>query len=407
MIKYLLIFLIFILIFIVYINNSNDLLKKITAQSMPNKTFVLITNTSVYVCSSSSSSIYNNSNSMNSKGDSNYSWNSTYKSGIMVKFGGANNSKIHNICPFSNISFFNECKIQSGKNDTNYSNCKLKRFEYNKLNQSNFDRDGHLRADTKFKKQYSFEIKGASDSSSTDKTIIIIDLSKHTQNNLPDLNSPRLKILRENVTGIPDMTSAKNQEIIWTGNIKNYFKKPIGNYNNETYIALQFNTGRHIDEKNNITTTTEERGFGILFDVSNTSNPNLLEYRGDSATYTKYKYDLIKHLAGEDFIFYNLNNKGLPIFINDLLNKDNVKLKIKTFLTKENKRVIETYIDNGSGKEVPYWSLKDLSKLKDDESILDKNGFIKVTEQGSGYIIARTDNIDTRPTSFESYIIGN
>ena len=64
------------------------------------------------------------------------------------------------------------------------------------------------------------------------------------------------------------------------------------------------------------------------------------------------KYDLIKQLAGKDFVFYNLNNKGLPNFINDLLNKDNVKLKVKTFLTKDNKRVIETYIDNGSGKEV-------------------------------------------------------
>ena len=110
-------------------------------------------------------------------------------------------------------------------------------------------------------------------------------------------------------------------------------------------------------------------------------------------------------MAGKDFVFYNLNNKGLPNFINDLLNKDNVKLKVKTFLTKDNKRVIETYIDNGSGKEVPYWVLKDLSKLKDDVSISDKDGFIKVTTQGSGYVITRTDNIDTRPTSFESYII--
>jgi hypothetical protein len=54
---------------------------------------------------------------------------------------------------------------------------------------------------------------------------------------------------------------------------------------------------------------------------------------------------------------------------------------------------------------VPYWVLKDLSKLKDDVSISDKDGFIKVTTQGSGYVITRTDNIDTRPTSFESYII--
>src|SRR6478672_7494789 len=377
MIKHILISLITILILVVFINNSNDLLKKITGQSIPNKTFVLITNTSLYICSSSS--IYNNSNSMNSNGDSNFLRNFTYKSGIMVKFGNPINYDFYNKCPFSNMSFFNECKMQPVNNDIDYSKCKLKRFENKRLIDS---------------------------SSSEDKTIVIIDLSKHIQNNLPDLNSPRLKILRENVTGMPDMTSAKNQEIIWTGNIKNYFKKPIGDYNNETYIALQFNTGRHIDEKNSIsTTTTAERGFGILFDVSNTSNPNLLEYRGDNAIYTKYKYDLIKQLAGKDFVFYNLNNKGLPNFINDLLNKDNVKLKVKTFLTKDNKRVIETYIDNGSGKEVPYWVLKDLSKLKDDVSISDKDGFIKVTTQGSGYVITRTDNIDTRPTSFESYII--
>src|SRR4029079_10371364 len=288
MIKHILISLITILILVVFINNSNDLLKKITGQSIPNKTFVLITNTSLYICSSSS--IYNNSNSMNSNGDSNFLRNFTYKSGIMVKFGNPINYDFYNKCPFSNMSFFNECKMQPVNNDIDYSKCKLKRFEHNRLNPSNFDNEGHLIADTKFKKQYSFEIKrlidssSSSSSSSEDKTIVIIDLSKHIQNNLPDLNSPRLKILRENVTGMPDMTSAKNQEIIWTGNIKNYFKKPIGDYNNETYIALQFNTGRHIDEKNSIsTTTTAERGFGILFDVSNTSNPNLLEYRGDNA----------------------------------------------------------------------------------------------------------------------------
>ncbi len=119
------------------------------------------------------------------------------------------------------------------------------------------------------------------------------------------------------------------------------------------------------------------------------------------------KYDLIKQLAGKDFVIYSLNDKGSPHFINDLLNKNNVKLKVKTFLTKDNKRVIETYIDNGSGREAPYWTLKDLAKLKDDESISDKNGFIKVTTQGSGYVIARTDNIDTRPTSFQSYIISD
>jgi len=108
MIKHILISLITILILVVFINNSNDLLKKITGQSIPNKTFVLITNTSLYICSSSS--IYNNSNSMNSNGDSNFLRNFTYKSGIMVKFGNPINSNIHNKCPFSNISFLMSVK---------------------------------------------------------------------------------------------------------------------------------------------------------------------------------------------------------------------------------------------------------------------------------------------------------
>ena len=408
MIKNLIIFLTSIIILVVCINSSDNLFKKISAQPLSNKTFVLITNTTVYACSSSSISNYSNALN-NNNSDSNFTWNSSYKSGIMVKFGVANNSKIHNLCPFSNISFFSYCPLQLANIDTGYSICKLKGFHNNKLNQSNFDNNGNLIADTKFNKQYSFEIKRSNNSSSSPsgKTIVSIDLSKHIQNNLPFLNSPRLKILRENVTGMPDMATAKNQEIIWTGNIKNYYKKPIDNYNNETYIALQFNTGRHIDEKNSTFTASEERSFGILFDVSNSSNPNLLEYRGDGGIYTKFKYDLIKQLAGKDFVIHSVNDKGSPHFINDLLDKNNVKLIVKTFLTKDNKRVIETYIDNGFGKEVPYWTLKDLAKLKDDESISDKNGFIKVTTQGSGYVIARTDNIDTRPTSFQSYIISD
>jgi hypothetical protein len=415
MIKNIMFILTSILILAIYISSSNNLFKNTIAQSLSDKTFVLITNTSVYTCTSppisnySTSTNNSSSNNNNSISDPSFAWNSSYKSGVMVKFGSINDSKIHNICPFSKISFFNDCNIQSLNNDIKQSNCKLKRFAYNKLNQSNFDKDGNLIADTKFKKQYSFEIKRSINSSPSpsDKIIVIIDLTKHVQNNLPALNSPRLKILRENVTEMPDMAAAKNQEIIWTGNIKNYFTKPSGDYNNETYLALQFNTGRHIDEKNSTSTTIGEKSFGILFDISNSSNPNLLEYRGDGAVYTKYKYDLIKQLAGKDFVFYSLNDKGSPHFINDLLNKNNVKIKVKTFLTKDNKRVIETFIDNGSGKKMPYWVLKDLSKLKDDESILDKDEFIKVTTQGSGYVIARTDNIDTRPSSFASYIINN
>lgn len=72
MIKHLLISLIYVLILVVCINNSNDSFKKISGQSIPNKTFVLITNTSIYICSSPY--IYNISNSMNSNDNSNFLW---------------------------------------------------------------------------------------------------------------------------------------------------------------------------------------------------------------------------------------------------------------------------------------------------------------------------------------------
>ena len=83
----------------------------------------------------------------------------------MVKFGSPHDSKIHNMCPFTNISFFNDCRFQSLNSKIDHSNCKLKRFEYNKLNQSNFDKEGNLIANTKFKKQYSFEINRSINSS--------------------------------------------------------------------------------------------------------------------------------------------------------------------------------------------------------------------------------------------------
>ncbi len=65
--------------------------------------------------------------------------------------------------------------------------------------------------------------------------------------------------------------------------------------------------------------------------------------------------------------------------------------------------MIETFVDNGSGTDVPYWSLSNLTKLKDQEEIDDEKGFIETVNQGSGYVIARTDNIDTRPSSFKSF----
>ncbi|MBA3750787.1 MAG: hypothetical protein H0X03_07875, partial [Nitrosopumilus sp.] len=48
--------------------------------------------------------------------------------------------------------------------------------------------------------------------------------------------------------------------------------------------------------------------------------------------------------------------------------------------------------------------IMDLSKLELYDRITDKNGFVEATRQGSGYIIARTDNIDTRISSFQSLI---
>ncbi len=279
-----------------------------------------------------------------------------------------------------------------------YDTCKIDNFEDNTLNKTNFDKDGSLISSTEFNKQYSFEIEKSKNSSNT--VILSLDFLKHNQSGNTNLNSPRLEIIRENKSGIPNMSAAKNQEIIWTGNIKNYFRIDLNNFT-ETYLTIQFNTGRHGNEDNDTVSIVEKRGLGVLFDVSNKSNPNLLEYRNDNK-YTKFDYEDIKRYAGTDFVFYSLNKNGFPNFINDLINKDNVEIRVKTFITKDNKRVIETFVDNGTGKVIPYWIIKDLSKLKDHDDILDKNGFINSTKQGSGYVIVRTDNIDTRPTSFKS-----
>jgi hypothetical protein len=51
----------------------------------------------------------------------------------------------------------------------------------------------------------------------------------------------------------------------------------------------------------------------------------------------------------------------------------------------------------------PNWTLNNLSKLKEQDDIDDQKGFMDAINQGSGYVIARTDNIDTRPSSFKSF----
>ena len=79
--------------------------------------------------------------------------------------------------------------------------------------------------------------------------------------------------------------------------------------------------------------------------------------------------------------------------------------KVKTFLTDDNKRVIEAYIDPGTGKEIWYWTLKDASKLQYHDEIRDRLGFIETLYQGSGFTYVRTDNIDTRLASLQSFIL--
>ena len=264
------------------------------------------------------------------------------------------------------------------------------------MNSSNFDENGLLIGDTKFNRSYSYEM--VDPVNPQNKIGVDMDFQEHIQTQNHDINSPRLKIVREKPDGMPDMDSAKNQEIIWTGNINGFFKEPKGKYQNETYLVLQFNTGRHGSNASD-----EERGFGVLFDVSNDSKPNLLEYRANK-TYIKYDFEKMKQFAGGDFIFHNLDKGGHPLFVNDLLNKEDVKVKVKTYLTRDDKRAIETFIDNGSGALIPYWTLKDLSKLKNYDRIKDKDGFVEALKQGSGYGIARTDNVDTRTSSFKSLV---
>ena len=296
-------------------------------------------------------------------------------------------------CPYFKILVVDPCPafLKNGSYIVCAANTADKK---NKLGVDNFDENGLLIADTKFNQSYSYEM---SDPVNPQKNLIIImNFQKHVQTQNSDINSPRLQIAREYGNGSVDMSSAKNKEIIWTGNIKGFFEKLIGKYHSETYMVLQFNTGRHGSNE-----SAEERGFGVLYDVSNQSNPNLFEYRANG-TYAKYDFNQMRQLGGGDFVFHNLDENNNPKFINNLTYKENVKLKVKTFLTNDTKRVVETFIDDGSGTEVPYWTLKDLSKLKEHYGVKDKDGFMETITQGSGYVIARTDNIDTRPSSFQS-----
>ena len=303
------------------------------------------------------------------------------------------NNETTGICKILRVSDSISCAEYNG-NRTEIP-CESNDSDEDGLKIDNFGDSGHLLADTRFDQQYSFELN---DPVGQDKKFrVTMDFDKHTQSENNDINSPRLEIVREDSEGVPDMSAAKNQEIIWHGNIHEYFKEPKDKFENETYISLQFNTGRHGSND-----PDEERGFGVLFDVSGSSNPNLLEYR-DDGKYVKYDFNTTKELAQDSFIFHQLDKKGNPIFNNNLTNKENVELKVRTFLTDNDTRMVETFIDNGSGKEIPYWTLNNLSKLKEQEDVDDQNGFMETINQGSGYVIARTDNIDTRPSSFKSF----
>ena len=302
-------------------------------------------------------------------------------------------------CEFDNISdsdtcekfFTNQTIISCDSEINNDSN------DNANLSSTNFDSQGLLLADTKFGNQYSFESKDPL--YPANKMKISMDFDKHTQGGLKNLNSPRIEVVRENMDDEPNMSTAKNQIIKWQGSIKQYFKAPKGDFENETYIDIQFNTGRHTSDNDD-----ERKGFGVLFDISGDSNPNLFEFR-DNGRYVKYDYETIKKLAGDSFIFYHKDNNGNPVFINNLTNTDNVTLKVETHLSGNDSRIVKTFIGNGLGKEIPYWTINNLTKLKEHDEINNEGNFIDTINQGSGYVIARTDNIDTRLLTITSLVL--
>ena len=75
-----------------------------------------------------------------------------------------------------------------------------------------------------------------------------------------------------------------------------------------------------------------------------------MDYRDDGNRDLKLTMNDVKNLARDDFIFHANDNKSKDYFLNDLTNTNNVTLKVKTFLTEDNKRVIEVYIDPGNRK---------------------------------------------------------
>lgn len=366
-------------------------IKGIMGQSLSNVSFILMNTTTISNCFSlKSTNNYSNILSSTFK-------NETNEEKDAVKLFRNNISSSLENCPSVKIVSLDSCHESSSEDSKVSCSSNDPNSEESSLDANNFDENGLLFADTKFNQHYSYELTDPLNSQK--KIRITLDFSKHTQGSNDDINSPRLELVRENLDGLPDMSAAKNQEIIWQGNINEFFNEPKGKFENETYIVLQFNTGRHGSQE-----PEEERGFGVLFDVSVGNTPNLFEYR-DDGKYVKYDFNMMKQMAGNDFVFHNLDDKGNPLFSNNLTNRENVELKVKTFLTSNNTRVVETFIDNGSGTDIPYWTLKDLSKLKAHAEIKDKKGFIETINQGSGYIIARTDNIDTRTSSFHSFVL--
>jgi hypothetical protein len=326
---------------------------------------------------------------------------------------------ITKICPFLKIMYPYDCSSEinssaeimcdSKEEDLNQTDVKgdednneeeIEQVEEEIPDNKIFDEKGLLIADTKFNKQYSYELV---DPLNSDKKIRVnLDLGKHTQGHNKHINSPRIEIERENINGSLDMDAAKNQMIVWKGNILDYFEQPEDKFDNETYIEIMFNTGFHASDAPDI----ERRGIGVVFDVSNSSNPYIMDYR-DDGRYLKLTMNDVKNLAGDDFIFHSNDNRSKGYFLNDLINTSNVTLKVKTFLTGDNKRVIQAYIDPGTGKEILYWTLKDASKLQYHEEIKDVDGFMETVLQGSGFTYVRTDNIDTRLASLQSLILAN
>lgn len=286
-------------------------------------------------------------------------------------------------------------------NNNNNSDSKIRIYDPRSediLDNEIFDEDGLLVVDTRFGKQYSYQL---ADPLNPNRTLEVnLDLAEHSQGHLNDINSPRIEIERKSLNGSLDMTAAKNQMIIWKGNVLDYFEEPEDDYENETYIEMMFNTGFH----NSDAPDNERRGIGVVFDVSKDSNPYILDYR-DDGKYVKLTMNDVKNLSGSDFVFHSNDNKSDNYYLNDLINKTNVTLKIKTFLTSENNRVIQTYIDPGMGKEILYWTLNNVSKLQAYEGIEDKAGFIETVNQGSGFTYVRTDNIETRLASLQSIIL--